>query len=285
MAVGKEKAGNWALGKAAKLKVPFAKGRLDRRLYAQSNANSGYHTTYGYGKPGEDTPPKGELAENYMSRGRGAGYFERRRAKRSTARPTTSTEGGTDETPRVGIIRRAGQGVGRFGRRIIGRPDRDERGSSTPTIFGRGKPKSESPSTPETAKVGTDYKMHSTVAPGASGHIGEGQGSVQKRQDGAVTITGPVTATGHVTIAGGANTGAAKQGFIGKKYDEYLGRLQKAGEKPIGSKQNITIHLEEMLKDKGPEDISKMHEPEWERFFKEAEEKEKGKTEGGPQFK
>ncbi len=167
-----------------------------------------------------------------------------------------------------------GGGEGEAETRVPGRKGlkfwKRRRGDEPPAPTGAAEP-STSPTS------GAGGAAITTIAGGAGG--AETKGSVHTAGDGNITITGPVTATGHVTSAGGGNAGEAKQKFISKKVDEYVDKLKAKGESGTASaKRDITIRLvEEELEKKGPADLAQMHEPEWKKLIKDAEEKEEKK--------
>ena len=136
---------------------------------------------------------------------------------------------------------------------------------------------------PSALRKDTDFKIHSTLPASRSGFLGDaakasgsgasGAGGSSTIGSGSYTITGPVTATGQV-IAKGKTAGEAKSNLIKGMYEKHQEKYKKFASE--ASKQKITVHLEKALEEKAPEDISKMHEPEWEKLFKEAEEKASG---------
>jgi hypothetical protein len=267
LAVGKQRAGNWALKKVSDRSTnPLLKGMATRKLEKRRFLQGGEYAS------GRQTLHEWR-AENPAERGN---YFERRRARRQGG----NTGGGTgegaptpQEEPRRGIIRRAGK-------RIADRINPTEGGF---VRLGRAKDKQadEAKQTPQTPPTTPNKGAEGTRQPfDQPGSVPKpaAEGSVIHGADGSVTITGPVTATGPITTAFGKNPPEAKQRFIGRKVDEYVDKLKKKGESaPTGAKQNITVHIEEALKDRAPEDIAKMHEPDWEKLMHEAEEREKSK--------
>lgn len=174
------KVGSWAGLKSAKRKL----ARTDQLAEHGNLYSEEFRNSYGAIRRGRDSSTSSGNPST------GGGLFRRRRNRSTGGEEPTATapDSGTDATPRVGVFRRAGRGVGRLGRRITGRPDRDERGSSTPTIIGSGKPKEKSPSAPEAIKAGTDFKMHSPVAPGTPGHLGDA-GKITEGAAGSTTAT------------------------------------------------------------------------------------------------
>jgi hypothetical protein len=199
LAKGKRDVAKAGLGIGNKMGIGMARRKLERTKILEQHGNL-------YGAEGQALLKKSNRQLRQEARAErggnprtGGGWFSRRQRNRSTGgeEPTaTAPDGGTDTTPRVGVFRRAGRGVGRLGRRITGRADRDERGSSTPTIIGSGKPKEEGPSTPHAVKEGTDFKMHSTVAPGTQGHLGD----AGKIAEGATGSTTAATTVQNLTV-------------------------------------------------------------------------------------
>jgi len=113
-------------------------------------------------------------------------------------------------------------------------------------------------------------------APTTPGASPAGGGSVHTDAAGTV-ITGPVTATGPVTTAGGKTAEKAKSGFIGKKFDEYVNKYKKGESGGAEKRQNITIKIEELLKNEGKdsaEGIKDIDEPHWKHLFDKAHDEE-----------
>ncbi|HUQ84689.1 MAG TPA: hypothetical protein VM077_00015 [Candidatus Limnocylindrales bacterium] len=276
MAVGKDKAGDWALGRASKSKYnPFkeaTKRKLEEREYVKGTSDP------------------------LLSAGRKKA--EIRAARRDPKHKFWETDAGKALKTKEEADAESGGKVNYswLGRKRAGSGSSGPGGGSSKQGWrpwrrsaGTPHPSTTTPHASTATSGTTDFKASSTLgadhpaskiggADGSAGAGGARGGSVKHDSGGSVTITGPVTATGQV-IGKGGSAAEAKQSFIGSKVDEYMKKLSTDGKKASSSKKDITIHLEEALKEKGPEDLANMHEPEWERLYKEAEEKEKGKGE------
>ncbi|HVF69071.1 MAG TPA: hypothetical protein VNA13_00750 [Xanthomonadales bacterium] len=253
MAVAKDKAGDWALNRASTSGLNPFKGATKRRIEERRAAKSGGYESVDWKRrqvkeayrDKDHAFWKTAQGEEIIAKNHGEiplGYRGRRNA-RNGEKEGGSGEGTSGES----------KGKRRLRDRLKGRM-KGESGEGRIPFIGWGK--SEEKLSGENPRKAFDMPRP------------EPKGSVS-REAGTVTIT-----AGHVTVSGKTD-GEAKSGFIGKKADEYLDKLKKAGSKSATTKQNITLHLEDALENKGPEDIAQMHEADWERLFEDLENKEK----------